>query len=226
MKQVFGFLTLVLLLSSCGVFSNDFSGNGIQKRKYTKGFYINKRSGLKASKGEVAKSELEGESSESLVIPAETMNPEIQTVNVPVQVQKDAQIEVVSTNSEVKQAGSVSKSESRPALLGAVSQKLQNTFKKQTQNTNISMIRQNHTSDQSAGGSGGGAMLILLVILAFILPPLAVALFDGISGRFWIDLLLFVIGIGVGWLIFGGHLAWICGVAAVIYALLILFSVI
>jgi uncharacterized membrane protein YqaE (UPF0057 family) len=31
---------------------------------------------------------------------------------------------------------------------------------------------------------------VLLVILAILIPPLAMALYDGISNRFWISLLL------------------------------------
>ncbi len=35
---------------------------------------------------------------------------------------------------------------------------------------------------------------LLLVILAILLPPLAMALYDGISTRFWISLLLTILG--------------------------------
>ena len=37
---------------------------------------------------------------------------------------------------------------------------------------------------------GGDTELLLLVIVAILLPPLAVALYEGITVNFWIDLLL------------------------------------
>ncbi len=68
--------------------------------------------------------------------------------------------------------------------------------------------------------------LIILVILAIIIPPLAVALFEGITTRFWIDLVLALVGWSVGWALVGLGLAALCGLAAVIYAVLIVLSVI
>ena len=64
------------------------------------------------------------------------------------------------------------------------------------------------------------AMLIILIILAILIPPLAVFIYEGATSRFWIDLILAIIGYGVGFLFFP-HLAFLCGLAAVIYALLI-----
>ncbi|MBL7898229.1 MAG: YqaE/Pmp3 family membrane protein [Crocinitomicaceae bacterium] len=69
-------------------------------------------------------------------------------------------------------------------------------------------------------------MLILLVILAIILPPLAVFLFEGATGRFWITLILWLLGWGVGWYIFHGGLAGLCSLVAIIFALLIVLGVI
>jgi uncharacterized membrane protein YqaE (UPF0057 family) len=43
---------------------------------------------------------------------------------------------------------------------------------------------------KDAKGSASDSETILLVILAILLPPLAMALYDGISNRFWISLLL------------------------------------
>lgn len=43
---------------------------------------------------------------------------------------------------------------------------------------------------KTAKKNGSDTDLILLVILAILLPPLAMALYDGISTRFWISLLL------------------------------------
>ncbi|MCB0632519.1 MAG: YqaE/Pmp3 family membrane protein [Saprospiraceae bacterium] len=43
-------------------------------------------------------------------------------------------------------------------------------------------------------GNASNSDLVLLVILAILLPPLAMALYDGITNRFWISLLLTILG--------------------------------
>ena len=43
---------------------------------------------------------------------------------------------------------------------------------------------------KAAKASAGDSETVLLVILAILIPPLAMALYDGISTRFWISLLL------------------------------------
>jgi uncharacterized membrane protein YqaE (UPF0057 family) len=47
---------------------------------------------------------------------------------------------------------------------------------------------------KDAKHSGADGETVLLVILAIILPPLAMALYDGLSARFWISLLLTILG--------------------------------
>jgi uncharacterized membrane protein YqaE (UPF0057 family) len=65
---------------------------------------------------------------------------------------------------------------------------------------------------------------VVLVILALLIPPLAVFLFEGATKRFWIDLILAIIGIGIGFGIL--HIAFLCALIAVIYALLIVLEII
>ncbi|MBI1226700.1 MAG: YqaE/Pmp3 family membrane protein [Bacteroidetes bacterium] len=43
---------------------------------------------------------------------------------------------------------------------------------------------------KTAKKNGSDTDLLLLVILAILLPPVAMALYDGISTRFWISLIL------------------------------------
>lgn len=71
---------------------------------------------------------------------------------------------------------------------------------------------------------GGGANVILLVILAILLPPLAVGIYEGITGRFWLVLILWLVGWGVGWWLLGPGLAGLASLVSVILALLIVLG--
>ena len=68
---------------------------------------------------------------------------------------------------------------------------------------------------------GGGLNTILLVIIAIFIPPLAVGLYEGITGRFWLTLVLWLIGLGLGFWLLGPGIGWVCGLLAVIFAILI-----
>lgn len=62
---------------------------------------------------------------------------------------------------------------------------------------------------------------ILLIILAILIPPLAVYLYDGdTTNRFWLNLILTLIGYGLGYALIP-NLIWLAGVAAIVHALLI-----
>ena len=39
---------------------------------------------------------------------------------------------------------------------------------------------------------------MILVILAIIIPPVAVLVYEGATGRFWLDLIFALVGIGLG----------------------------
>jgi uncharacterized membrane protein YqaE (UPF0057 family) len=72
---------------------------------------------------------------------------------------------------------------------------------------------------------GGDANLILLVILALILPPLGVYLKDGgITGLFWLTLILCLVG-GGGIFGIGFYFGGLWGIA-IILALLRVFDII
>lgn len=46
---------------------------------------------------------------------------------------------------------------------------------------------------KSAKQEGASDNLVLLIILAILIPPLAMAIYDGLSGRFWLSLLLTIL---------------------------------
>ena len=224
MKQLLGLLIVLFAVSSCGIYSNDFSGGGIQKRKYTRGFYLNKRGHLKTAKHETVKSEelnviTEVEVKEPLLVETVSTMDAIQQQTEPNNEKQTDQSSGTSENKSKKKAAVIkTKKEARPAQ--------QTQRKPREPEYYMPYLNLKEKTTFSAAASSDPVMTILLVILAIFLPPLAVALYEGITKRFWIDLVLFVIGIGVGFWLFGGGIAWLCALAAVIYALLIVLEVI
>jgi len=66
-------------------------------------------------------------------------------------------------------------------------------------------------------------MFVVMIILAIILPPLAVYLIKGKSTSFILNLLLLLVGIGVGYALLGG-LVWWAGLLALIHAILVVLG--
>jgi len=76
---------------------------------------------------------------------------------------------------------------------------------------------------QSAPSSSDPVMLIVYILLCLILPPVAIAIYSGITGIFWLDLILFLLAISsFFWLPTVG----LVGLAAVVIAFLVVFDVI
>lgn len=231
-KLTLSMLIAVVLVSSCGMSGNGFSGSSIQKRKYTSGFYLNGKGSLKGLKGSAdSKEDKEAENRKSELKHAEVDSKEETTGKVETPIIKTQQEEVVvnqevatvetsnETNTPVvspKEDNNVAKTVSKEDAK-AVTKKPMNQIQAVKKVLNAKKAATVDTSDP--------LILILLVILALILPPLAVFLVDGASNRFIIDLILWIIGWGIGfWLI--PHLAWLCSIIAVVYALLIVLGVI
>lgn len=105
MKQIVGMLALLFFVTSCGVFSNDFSGGGIQKRKYTKGFYVNKRGSLKGAKDDVNAQKLEEVASDETSSDENSegfVNVSNELVSDQVATQKEAHAQQVTSQTENK----------------------------------------------------------------------------------------------------------------------------
>lgn len=66
-------------------------------------------------------------------------------------------------------------------------------------------------------------MFVIMIVLAIILPPLAVYLIKGKSNAFILNLLLWLVGIGVGYALLGG-LVWWAGLLALIHAILVVLG--
>jgi uncharacterized membrane protein YqaE (UPF0057 family) len=224
-KQLLGLSIIVtFLLGSCAS-SNEVTGGGfLQKRKYTNGIYFKGNGNFKGKLAQTEDEELEIAKAEELGSNREGSSTsdaiEKSSENEPKFVHKK-----VESTTNVLSAFDTDASAQNKSIV-TVSQTTNdaaNTIEKRAVEKQIES--KNSTKKKSSKAPSSDVELILLVILALIIPPLAVFLFEGTTQRFWIDLILAIIGYGVGfWLLSG--LGWICGLVSVIYALLIVLEVI
>lgn len=224
MKIKFGILSLIagIILASCSTGNDVVRGRGIQKRKYNDGYYISwkKNNGkseadskesvknsseenLAENKSENLKTNIQPENEKTLSYIVETGNEDFMLTQEELNTENESN--EISSPLVVTKPGIRAMTIKPGRLLETA--------------TNIKKVSEN-------SGASGDVMLILLVILAIILPPLAVFLFEGATGRFWITLILWLLGWGVGWYIFHGGLAGLCSLVAIIFALLIVLGVI
>lgn len=216
---------LAIILASCGSSNNVVSNRLISKRKYTKGFHFNSKGNYKSAKSE-------GQESEELA----QVTQDEKTITFSKGDFKSRQIASVDGKSisDLKPQSSVQNQEEQ------ISTTLQEASKISTKQNEVSQEKKGlkighfskeelkealKKSESSPAPIDDTAMLIILVILAIIIPPLAVFIYEGATSRFWIDLILAIVGWGVGYWLLGG-LGFLCGLAAVIYALLIVLEAI
>lgn len=213
-------LVAAVLLSACSTGNDVVSGNGIQKRKYNDGYYISWGKNYKKNKTDekvedftstenlTEKSEVElSEQSVQLALNSET---EETFVFVPV-VEENEVVNEIQTTPSQQISNPLGVTEKNDRTIVRPSRKFSPKSMRKAVDNNASTAADTNT--------------ILLVILALFIPPLAVFLFEGATGRFWIDLILALIGWGVGWWLLG-PIGWVCGLVAVIYAILIILGVI
>lgn len=216
-----------IIVTSCS--ENTVGGGAIQKRKYTKGFYLNRHSSGKSADEKTVEvttvqKELQVTATEKTVRPATKM-PSATTVTAGNPVRAEVQANAIDpklVDGPLVSPPRVSVSEKTHAQQVVTAPQAKpakgHTFIQQKREA----VQQ---AKGAAAGAESGAMLVLLVILAILIPPLAVAIYEGITTRFWIDLILAILGFGIGFWLLGG-LGWLCALAAVVYALLIVLGVI
>lgn len=215
-------LAFVLILGSCATNSNVVSNKLISKRKYTKGFHINKKNHYKDSNEDVAYEktvEVDKNSSDDKIKVNRKAEKQIKNSITSISITyEEVTIEETSTeyNEPSEYRGMTSD--------GIFDQDVQEvTEVVETTQRNVEETK-SVASKASRPDTTDPVMIILLVILCLLIPPVAVAIVDGISKMFWIDLVLFLIAIS-GFFLFPG-LAGLAGLASVILALLVVFDVI
>ncbi len=227
MKKTISFgatlLMLIFIIGSCAT-SNDVASNKfIQKRKYLRGYHISSKQSL------FKKSKPKNHSEDFLVMDDLRNAPTIingekynHHFNITEEEEESHAILALSEEKTSKKKIKNVTSERPPlestdlGLSAPKKSKIQNIYKRPIRK-NLKELKSNADSNLE---------LLILVILALILPPLAVYLYEGVTTRFWIDLVLALIGIGVGSILFGAGLIYLGALLAVIYALLIVLELI
>lgn len=220
--KILTLLLSIFILASCGTSHDVVDGGLFQKRKYNKGYHVSKKTKVSSTNGG-DKAEVAFNSTIEKVDPKlnEISTDPIDNSHIIVEELDQSEIESTTVQDNKNQSthfkSKISITKTNLPSIG--------TRKLNAPATNGSAFKPSSEIFGLKEVAMDG-MTILLIILAILIPPLAVGLYEGITSRFWIDLLLALIGWGLGWFLLGPQLAWVAGLAAVIYALLIVLGAI
>ncbi len=184
----------VFILASCATSSDVVDGGLFQKRKYNKGFHINKTSKIASPKTVENEVEMANVIIEDKVSNENFSNKEI-TSTVIEKVNKSNVEEVVYVNENNISETNFKNNE----VELAESKKVENdNFKTNFNSTSLrkkSFLSDRFTATTFDKNETSQIMAdtILLVIIAIFIPFLAVGLYEGITNRFWISLLLTIL---------------------------------
>lgn len=201
MKQISTFLlmsVLAVIIASCSTSQNTVGGS-LQKRKYTKGFYHNKKQAFRSTREDVtvapAAEVIRPEAVEAPETPelavvteptiARPAAPEYTAVVSDQNTERGAQQkqEAHQKTPAKKKAAPNTKPQQKPAPVRPRRERENEYFIPLKDKKAI--FQQKHNYHSSADD-----MLILAVIFAILIPPVGVAIYEGFTTRFWISLLL------------------------------------
>lgn len=221
-------IAMILVLASCGSSNNVVNNHLISKRKYTKGFHLNSKSHYRDSNEDVASEPLKKEKVRASEITLDQTKSN-----------SEGEREVVASN-ENRNAGTTESNAYAPESERTVSnpqdgpigdspdannEGTDNTAKSSSSSNSHNAVEENNSANSSTSSpvESDPLMLIILIVLAIFLPPVAIAIYSGINSIFWIDLILFIIGLGGFWFF---PLIGLAGLAAIVIAFLVIFDVI
>lgn len=205
------FLTLTMILGSCGSSNNVVSNRLISKRKYNNGFHFNNNGNYKKSNDDAAKVEEKMESKD--------LKPSVEKTTTSADLNRKSTEPTIYSSNEtaMEQVASTDKIDSdSPSNESSVPEKSSNTNSKVQKDNTPEEYFDNSKSEfikmkKVKGKKGGGSdsMFILAVICAIILPPLGVAIYTNID---WMKVLIALL------------LTLLFYLPGLIYALLVLFG--
>lgn len=225
-------IAFAIIFASCATNNNVVNNRLISKRKFNKGFHIN-------TKGKMKSSQVNEEES---IAYDDSKNKGQDDKKVAKRNQTNA--EATKTNDESASSSAQTTQNEQEYIVEETSRNSHTTTgtsdglnewelmpedqdsRRSSDDATVQKTERSTKSSESKRASDADVRTILLVILALFIAPLAVFIFEGASNRFWLTLVLWLIGIGVGFFLFGGSIAWACGLIAAIYAILIVLGVI
>lgn len=192
----------------------------IQKRKYTKGFYLNRHSSGKAADDAVTGDVSVKEEKTARIRPeSQPAAAENQTVLATVETPQAAETATPEITAPEAQASALDRPAGAQSDIAITDEPAVTARPDAAEHEQKAAVS---SGDQSAAAVESALLVILLVILAFFLPWLSVLLYEGATGRFWIILLLWLLAIiGFFW-----PIAYALAVIAVVYAILIVLGIV
>lgn len=185
MKKILFGTTLVfaLVLSSCSTFKKV----DIVKRHYKNGYHI----AIRDQKTKTEPVAVVKEKQKAETIAAAT--PAAVTADAPEQpaVQQRSASENAPAVTATNRIASVKQTAAEPAVASVKKERTKPAHSLRTPTL------KSKTWSTGRSTSGGDVDLVILVILAILLPPLAVYLAEGITGKFWLTLILCLLGGGL-----------------------------
>jgi len=202
-------LIALLLVSSCGMMNGGFSGNSIQKRKYTDGFYFNKNKKFKgAEKDEADVKEVNSQTNDESKIEA-VANDQVPFSKEQIQKPTDQNTSVPVQKDEEK----VKEQKRKPTAPAKKNQTPQKQRKERVPEHYLPIKKDAVVGKRQLINDSGSAddMFILAVIFAILIPPIGVAIYTNID---WVKVLICLL------------LTMLLFLPGMIYALLVVFDVI
>jgi uncharacterized membrane protein YqaE (UPF0057 family) len=229
LRPIFAIFALSAVLASCST-SNDVVGGVFQKRKYNKGFYWNKGSHIPSDRSDdVAKNYKTGDNKSGEIRYSEEGTTALAPKKAAIEVNTStpavynapernavASSEEVSNNTTKAKASTEGASEAKAAKNENASQPATSSLMERKQTFGSNTLKTESRSDSGASD----VAVILLVIIAIFLPWLAVLLYEGATGRFWVVLIIWLLA----FFAFAYPIASLLFLIAFIYALLIVLG--
>jgi uncharacterized membrane protein YqaE (UPF0057 family) len=207
MKKIIAIALLGILISSC-------SDKGFNKSRYGKLNWINHGFEKKAAPDEVKELSKIEDVAHTTVELKETKNESFEEITATVSQGElsSEEVVIISTKEENKDLSVRSNSSI--------------VLNEEDNNSEAQIVSKPQTKAEKANTkevTEDGIMLLILVILALIIPPVAVLVYEGVTSRFWLNLLFAILG-GALFFVFPG--LGLFALIAVVHALLIVLGVI
>lgn len=200
-KSLFALALTGAIIASCSTSNNVVSNHLISKRKFNKGFHINKKGHFSSSKEETMANNNEKEersyqieSTESESALAQSNQKENNTVNNSADKNSVEYTSYENNNTLASTDGDLSdefESDSYgtdDSYTGSVQRELKDDREESGE--------ESQQAAPAAPAPSSTGDIILAIILCLFLPPLGLLIYRGVDSIFWIDLILFLVAIG------------------------------